>query len=200
MDKIVVRTSYESCLSTIARLSAYATSKPILITEVNKRQDILATDDLISFCIHARRFVENLGSKDLLYQEMIETNDCKNSLSLGKIIGCLIHHDTFEILRCKTRFEMLEASLTGVKGNDFFKKITNEIQKPPYSQPIIPHILFQSDRSDGMRLINLVTFLEVFSEKILLEILKANHWLQDNLFRDLDITKDDARQIMSRIE
>jgi hypothetical protein len=59
--------------------------------------------------------------------------------------------------------------------------------------------LFQSDRSGGMRLINLVTFLEVFSEKILLEILKSNHWLQDDLFKDLDVTEEDARRILSRM-
>jgi hypothetical protein len=36
------------------------------VTEINVRQGILAADDLISFCIHARRLAENMGSKDLL--------------------------------------------------------------------------------------------------------------------------------------
>lgn len=69
MDKKVVRASYESCLNALARLNAYATSSPSIgITEINARQDILAADDLILFCIHARRLAENMGLKDLLNQ------------------------------------------------------------------------------------------------------------------------------------
>jgi hypothetical protein len=200
MDKVVVRASYESCLSAIARLSAYATSKPILITEVNDRQDILAADDLIGFCIHARRLIDNMDLRDLLYQTKIETNDNKDQIFLGKIIGYLIHHDVLMFFRCGVRFRMFKKWLEGEDQNEFFKNIENEIQKTPFSEPIIPHILFQSDRSDGMRLINLVTFLEAFSENVLLEILKSNYWLQDDLFKDFDLTEEDARRILSQTE
>ncbi|MCB9985886.1 MAG: hypothetical protein H6864_09430 [Micavibrio sp.] len=199
MDKKVVRASYESCLNAIARLSAYATSKPILITEVNERQDILAADDLIDFCTHARRLIENIGLKDLLYQATMETSDAKDPLSAGQIIGYLIHHDLLMIFRCGVRFKMFKKWLEGETGDAFFKKVKSEMHQLPYSDPIMPHALFQSDRSDGMRLINLVTFLQIFSEKILLEILKSNHWLQDGLFKDLDMTEDDARKLLSRI-
>lgn len=200
MDKTVVRASYERCLTSIARLSAYATSQPISITEVHRRQDILTADDLLNFCIHARRFIENIGLKDLLFQEKVALHDCKPPLSLGAIIGFLIHHDTFEIIRCGTRFKMLQASLTGARGDDFFKIIKHEMYKRPYSEPITPQVLFQSDRSGGMRLLNLVTFLQVFSEKILLEAVKANDWLQDDLFKDLDMNENDARQLIDRIK
>lgn len=199
MDKTVVRASYEGCVSAIARLSAYATSQPISITEVHRRQDILAADDLLNFCIHARRFIENIGLKDLLYQENIALNDCKPPLSLGAIIGFLVHHDIFEIIRCGTRFKMLQTSLTGATGDDFFKKIKHELHKRPYSEPITPHVLFQSDRSGGMRLVNLAVFLQVFSEKVLLEAVKANNWLQDDFFKDLDMNENDARQLIERI-
>jgi hypothetical protein len=200
MDKKLVRASYESCLSATARLSAYATSKPILITEVNERQDILAADDLIDFCIHARRLVDNTDLRDLLYQAKIETNDAKDPLSVGQIIGYLIHHNVLMIFRCGVRFRMFQKWIKGKTRDEFFKNVETEIQQPAFSEPITPHILFQSDRSDGMRLINLVTFLEIFSEKILLEILKTNHWLQDDLFKDLDLTEEDARRVLSRIE
>lgn len=132
MDKKVVRASYEGCLRAIARLSAYATSKPILITEVNVRQDILAVDDLMSFCIHARRFIENIGAKNYLQKAEMETNDKRPPLPLGKIIGHLIHHDTLEILRCRTRLRMLEASLRGAVGDEYFKQVKHEIHKNPY--------------------------------------------------------------------
>lgn len=199
MDKRVVRTSYEGCLNAVARLSAYATSKPILITEVNERQDILAADDLIDFCIHARRLIENMGSKNLLYQATIGTSDAKAPLSVGHIIGYLIHHDLLIIFRCGVRFKMFKKWLEGETGDEFFKKVKSEMHQLPYSEPITPHVLFQSDRSDGMRLINLVTFLQIFSEKILLEILKSNRWLQDDLFKDLDMTEEDARKLLTRI-
>lgn len=198
MDKKVVRASYESSLSAIARLSAYATSKPILINEVNERQDILAADDLIDFCIHARRLVDNMNLKDLLYQTKIETNDEKGPLSIGQIIGYLIHHDVLMILRCGVRFRMFQKWAKGTSREEFFKNVETEIQQTAFSEPIPPHVLFQSDRSDGLRLINLVTFLEAFSDKILFEILKTNYWLQDDLFKDLDMTEEDARRVLSR--
>lgn len=199
MDKKLVRASYESCLSATARLSAYATSKPILITEINDRQDILAADDLIDFCIHARRLIENMGERDLLYQATLETNDKKAPLSVGQVIGYFIHHDVLMIFRSGVRFRMFQKWLGAKSRDEFFKNVEAEIQQAPFSEPITPHVLFQSDRSDGMRLINLVTFLEVFSEKVLLEILKSNHWLQDDLFKDLDVTEEDARRILSRM-
>lgn len=199
MDKTVVRASYEGCLNSTARLSAYATSRPISITEVHCRQDILATDDLIEFCVHTRRFIENVGLKNLLHEEKMETNDGKAPLSLGKTIGCLIHHDTLDIIRCGTRFRMFKEGIKGHAGDDFFKKIKHDMQRKPYSEPITPLVLFQSDRSDGMRLLNLAVFLQVFSEKILLEAIKANHWLQDDFFKDLDMNENDARQLIERI-
>jgi len=199
MDKKLVRASYESCLSATARLSAYATSNPILITEINERQDILAAGDLIDFCIHARRLVDNMDLRDLLYQAKIETNDEKASLSLGQIIGYLIHHDVLMIFRCGVRFRMFQKWLKGKTREEFFKNVESEIQQAPFSEPITPHVLFQSDRTDGMRLINLLTFIQVFSEKVLLETLKTNHWLQDDLFKDLDMTEEDARRILSRM-
>lgn len=199
MDKKVVRASYESCLSATARLSAYATSKPILITEVNERQDILAADDLIDFCIHARRLIDNLNLKDILYQSKIETSDEKEPLSVGHIIGYLIHHEVLVIFRCGVRFRMFEKLLKGETRDEYFKSVEKEIQQMPYSEPVSPHILFQSDRSGGLRMVNLVLFLEAFSENILLEILKTNYWLYDDLFKDLDMTEEDARRVLSRI-
>lgn len=199
MDKKVVRASYDACLVGVARLSAYATSSPVLITEVHVQQDILATNDLISFCIHARRLIDNIDSKDLLYQTVMDSNDGMPPISIGKIIGCLIHHDTLEIIRCETRLNMLRVSSEGFKGDDFFAKVENEMNKLPYSEPIMPLILFKSDRSEGMRLINLVIFLQIFSKEILLEVIKQNIWLQDDLLKDSDMAED-ILHFLSRIK
>ncbi|MBL4803924.1 MAG: hypothetical protein JKY71_03590 [Alphaproteobacteria bacterium] len=166
MDKKVVRASYESCLDATARLASYATSKPFSgASEINERQDTLAADDLIAFCIHARRLVENVGLKELLNKTAMETSD-RSLISLWKIIGCLIHHDLLMIFRCETRFKMLQASLTGATGEEFFKMVESEIKTPAYSEPIPPHVLFKSDRIH-YTLINLVRFMQIFSQDIL---------------------------------
>ncbi|MAS87848.1 MAG: hypothetical protein CMH30_07750 [Micavibrio sp.] len=199
MDKITIRSNYESCLNALARISAYASSTPISITEVHERQDALATEDLVNFCIHARRLAESTGLNDHMRQIEISMNDKRAPLSLGKIMGFLIHHDILLIIRCKTRFEMFKKSLEGETGDAFFKKVKNEIYKNPYSEPMTPLVLFQSDRSDGPRLLNLAQFLRTFSEKIMLEVLITNKWLQDDLFKDMNSTEAEARQMLSRI-
>ena len=139
-----------------------------------------------------------MNLKDLLYQTKIDTNDEKGSLSIGQIIGYLIHHDVLMIFRCGARFGMFQKWAKGTSREEFFKNVETEIQQTAFSEPIPPYILFKSDRSDGLRLINLLTFLEAFSDKILLEILKTNHWLQDDLFKDLDMTEEDARIVFFR--
>lgn len=127
-----------------------------------------------------------------------DEEDDKGPLSIGQIIGYLIHHDVLMIFRCGVRFRMFQKWAKGTSREEFFKNVETEIQQTAFSEPISPHISFQSDRSEGLRLINLVTFLEAFSDKILLEILKTNHWLQDDLFKDLDMTEEDARRVLSR--
>ena len=140
-----------------------------------------------------------MGLRDLVYQAKIDANDTKAPLSIGQIIGYLIHHDVLMIFRCGVRFRMLQKWIKGKTRDEFFKDVEVEIQQTAFSEPITPHILFQSDRSDGLRLINLVTFLKAFSDAVLLEILKSNHWLQDDLFKDLDMTEEDARRVLSRM-
>ncbi len=201
MDKKVVRASYESCLDITARLAAYVTSSPLLeAIEVNKRQDILAEDDLIVFCIYARRLVENAGLGKLLNQTTMKTSD-GTSLSLWKIIGYLIHHDLLIILRCETRFRMLQASLEGASKDEFFKKVEGEMKKSPYSEPIQPHVLFKSDIIH-YTLINLVEFLQIFSQEIIPKIIKKaldeDLYLLDDPLRDLDISEEGLRAL-SRI-
>lgn len=199
MDKKVVRSSYESCLDATARLSAFATSKPFPdALEVNERQDVLATDDLISFCIHARRLIENTGLKDLLSKTTMETSD-RSQISLWKIIGCLIHHDELVIIRSAVRFRMLQETLDGTTGEEFFKKVQHEIKKPQYSEPITPHVLFKSDKIH-YTLINLTGFVQIFSEDIILEVVKKAQgeglYLMDDPLRDL--SEEERMRILSR--
>ena len=164
MDKKVVRSSYENCLDATARLSAYATSKPFSDAyETNLRQDVLAVDDLTIFCIHARRLVENIGLKDLLRQTTMRASD-NTPWSLWKIIGCLIHHDLIQIIRCQTQFRMLQARLKGPEGAEYFEKIENDLLKRPYSEPMSPQVLFKSDRIH-YTMIDLTEFIRIFSEK-----------------------------------
>ena len=199
MDKKVVRASYESCLNAIARLNAYATSKPFSgATEINKRQDVLATDDLISFCIHARRLIENAGLKDLLNQTFIKhTNG--TPFSLWRIIGYLIHHDALEILRCDTRMQYLADRENGKTHKEALEKIVAEKQQP-YSEPIPPRIVFKSDKIE-QTIMNLETFLRIFSQDILPEVIqKARDEgldLRDNPLKDVDMTEE-FLEVLSR--
>lgn len=200
MDKKAVRASYESCLGATARLSAYATSKPFAqAADVNERQDALAIDDLIVFCIHARRLVENVGLKDLLSKTTMETSD-RSLISLWKIIGCLIHHDLLMIFRCETRFKMLQASLSGAQGEEFFKMVEAQIKTPAFSKPITPHILFKSDRIH-YTLINLERFMQLFSQDIIPAVidkaLDQELCLLDNPLQDM--TKEECLRILSRV-
>lgn len=193
MDKKVVRASYESCLDATARLSAYATSQPFKgANEVNNRQDILATDDLIVFCIHARRLVENVGLNKFVKQSQMQTSD-GTSMSLWKIIGCLIHHDMLEVIRCGSRFKMLQISLEGLSREEFFRRAEKEMRKPPYSEPIPPHVLFKSDKIH-YTLINLVEFQQMFSQEILPEVVRKSldkgFCLIDDPFKDLDMSEE----------
>lgn len=199
MNKQVVRSSYEGCLDATARLSAYVTSKPFTdALETNARQDVLAANDLVVFCIHARRLIENVGLKDMLNNKTMEASD-KSRISLLKIIGCLIHHDELIIIRDQTRFRMLQATLDGTTGEDFFNRVKDEIKKPSYSEPITPHVLFKSDKIH-YTLINLAQFIQIFSEEVILEVIKkANNQglhLQDDPLRDFD--QNERSRILSR--
>ena len=201
MDRQVVRASYESCLDATARLSAYATSRPFQEAfEVNDRQDIIAADDLITFCIHARRLIENIDLKELLSQTNMKTSD-GSSISLWKIIGCLIHHDQLMILRCYTRFRMLQASLEGETGDAFFKKIENEMNSRPYSEPMPPHVLFKSDQIH-YTLIDLVRFIQIFSEDIMIQVIRKAQenglYLQDDPLKDMN--EEERVSVLSRAQ
>lgn len=200
MDKKVVRASYENCLNGLARLNAYATSNPSIgITEINVRQDILAADDLIFFCIHARRLLENVGCKELSKKIFIDHAN-GTSFSLWKIIGHLIHHDELEILRCNTRMRYLEDRLNGKTHEEALERIIAE-NKLPYSEPIAPRIVFKADQTEHT-IMNLETFLRLFSKEILPEII--NHALnqgldlRDNPLQDLEITEE-LRLMLSRL-
>lgn len=195
MDKSVVRVSYESCLNALARLNAYATSKPFpRATEINVRQDTLAMDDLIIFCIHARRLVENIGLKDLLNQTFI-THANGASLSLWRIIGYLIHHHELEILRCNTRMKYVADRMNGKTHNEALERILIE-NRPPYAEPISPHIVFKSDKIE-QTIMNLETFLRIFSQEILPEIishsLNEGLDLRDDPLKDIEMTEDLAK-------
>lgn len=161
MDKKVVRSSYESCLDATARLAAYATSKPFLKAgEVNGRQDVLASGDLISFCIHARRLIDNVGLYELTNQTMIKCGD-KTSLSLWKLLGALIHHNELEILRCATHLRILKIRIDSKTDDEYWEKIMPELFKGSYSEPVSPLVLFKSDQVK-MKAIDLAEVLQIF--------------------------------------
>lgn len=200
MDKRTIRASYESCLNSLARLNAYTTSKPLLgATEINVRQDVLARDDLVSFCIHARRLVENIELKDLLSQITI-THSNGTLFSLWKIIGYLIHHDELEILRCDTRMRYLQDRMNGKTHTEALKTIILE-KRPPYSEPIPPRIVFKSDKIE-QTIMNLETFLRLFSLEVLPAIidraLEKGLDLKDDLFKDVEMTQELAQILYQR--
>lgn len=189
MNKIIVRASYESCLNMTARLSAYATSTPFVdALEVNQRQDILATDDLINFCIHARRLIDNVGLVDFAMQLIIRASD-NTTLSLWKVIGCLIHHDDLLIIRSQTHMRMLLELLQTTSNEDFWERVTDDLHKKSYSEAISPHIIFKSDKIP-YKMICLTDFMQLFSERVIPAVIKKaydnNLCLIDSPLKDID--------------
>lgn len=136
MNRKTIRADYEGCLDAMARLSAYATSKPFVdALEVNERQDILAVNDLINFCIHARRLIEGVELKDYVFQKTIKISESVE-LSIWKIINYFIHHDDLEIIRSQSRVRMINASSESKTKQEFWQKIGPELNKKSYSEPI----------------------------------------------------------------
>jgi hypothetical protein len=125
MDKKVVRSSYESYLSVVARLSAFVTARPFFFTELSVRQDILAAQDLLSFCLHARRLVENAGLRALACNTYMGYSD-GGVKSLWEILGYLIHHNEFNIIRCESQFRRLREAEGGVSNRE---RIENVLKK-----------------------------------------------------------------------
>lgn len=204
MNKQLVRSSYESCLDVTARLNAYATSKPFLgASEINARQDFLATNDLIQFCIHTRRLVDSVGLRDLVLETMIESNLGPMSLSLWKAIGGLIHHDDLLIIRTASGWKMFQAVIAGAHGDEYWERVRPHLKDRPYSEPITPRILFKSDKIP-YTLFNLEEFLEVFSTKILPAICESSLdkglSLMEDLFKDLDMTDEKLAKILGQID
>lgn len=199
MNKKLVRASYESCLNSAARLSAYATSKPFIdALEVNERQDILAADDLVEFCIHARRLIESVGLKELTNSTTIIANNGQ-PMSLWKIIGYLIHHDDLEIIRSEVRLRMIRASKESRSKEEFWTKVGPELTKKSYSEPITPYILFKSDKIPYTP-ISLLEFMQVFSEQIFRAIvqksLQLDLCLRDDPFEDLELSQEEVSSIL----
>lgn len=198
MDKKVVRESYESCLSAAARLAAYATSKPFLeAVEVNDRQDLLATDDLVVFCIHARRLIKKAGIEDIVKKTTIKT--CNGiSLSFWKVLGCVIHYEELEISRSESRFAMMKAFIESKTEKEFWEKVTPEVTRRSFTDTIAPHILLKSDESERM-FFSLYEFMKIFSEKIIRAVIEKaldEGFLLDNIFRDY--TQAEVMQVLSR--
>lgn len=200
INRPLARASYESCLDVTARLSAYVTSKPFLeAPEVNTRQDLLAINDLVSFCINARRLIENIGLKDLVSQTNIKTNAVP--MSLWKIIGGLIHHDDLMIIRSESRWKMFQAMLDSTKDDKFWERVGSHLDKPVYDAPITPLVLFKSDKIP-YTLIYLEEFVQIFSEKIILAVIKKaldeDLCLVEPPFRDVEMSKEALLKIVSR--
>lgn len=166
MNRKLVRAEYESCLVAVSRLTAYATSKPFVdAPEVNERQDILAEDDLVKFCIHARRLIESVDLKSLVSSFSIKTDD-NSSLSVWRIIGYLIHHNDLEIIRSTLRQKMLEVIKSGKSVAEFCKEFDPQLTKKSYAEPISPLVYFKSDKID-YTIISLEELMKLFSEKII---------------------------------
>lgn len=202
MNKKLVRASYEGCLDSTARLAAYATSRPFLDAfEVNDRQDILAADDLVVFCIHARRLIENVEFDNIVKEITIRASD-DTHLSLWGVIGGLIHHNDLEILRSQTRIRMLQVRLDSKIGDEFWEKVTPELTKNSYSEPVVPQVIFRSDKIP-YKMISLGEFMQIFSEKIIPGVIKKAYEsgldLADGIFKDLDLSDPKISQILSRI-
>lgn len=107
-----IRRSYDAVLSTCARLSTFATARPMETdTDVNERQESLAIDDLIFLSIHGRRLLSDtdvtgkakittisieipvFAGPDVKFQHNGET------ISVWRILGAIVHHRELRVIR-----------------------------------------------------------------------------------------------------
>ena len=202
MDKKVVRSSYENCLDATARLAAYATSQPIpKAPEVNARQDTLATNDLISFSIHARRLIDNIGLYTAANKIALKCCDGSN-MSIWKFFGAIIHHNELVVIRCGTRLRMLKAWVECKSEDEYWNRVIPELVKGTYSEPVAPLVLFKSDKT-LRTVVRLDEPLLTFSQKILKMIVReaSDHklYLDDDPFEDIDISKKGA-EVLAQLQ
>lgn len=198
MNKKIVRANYESCLNAIARLSAFATSTPYVdALEVNQRQDILANEDLIVFCIHARRLIESMELREIAHNTQIKTGESKNE-SLWRVINYIIHHDELEIIRSATRVRMIKALNESKTKKEYWERISTDLNKKSYSEPISPFILVKSQHTEFLS-ISLAEIIQVFSEMIILEVIKkadsSGLQLIDDPFQDIELSDEGLEQL-----
>jgi hypothetical protein len=103
LDQNIVRHAYENTLTACARLSSFATARPTASIDhlINDRQRLLATDDLMTFAINARRLIENTLTQKHFNQVKITVAEKKIKIEkpIWRIINVLVHHVSLNIAR-----------------------------------------------------------------------------------------------------
>jgi hypothetical protein len=105
----VIRHAYQNVLNACARLASFATSVPITTDgPIERQQELLAADDLVTFGIHARRLIENTTKAERFTQVTVRHVSKSGEwerIKVTRIINILIHHkDIYIITREQFKF------------------------------------------------------------------------------------------------
>lgn len=164
-----IQREYEAVLRLAARLVTFASALPIETdSDINEQQEALASEDLISFSIHARRFVTAVGAIStakachlpLLYA--LETAadtytfiDRHESTNVWDLLNIVVHNVHMEFSR--TSFDIRARSATNID------QLAELVLRP--RQLFRPKLIVRSDRSI-LIFVDLFYFFTVFLERV----------------------------------
>src|SRR5690606_28357261 len=133
-----------------ARLTAFAMTLPFENeTDVNLRQEKLASEDLVRFAVHARRFITILKIKSAADEALLphltaiehkrgyDFVEGRGRSSVWEFLGIVVHNVRLQFVRHGSHFWP-----PATKGKDVV-----EIMKMP-NPAFRPKVIIQSDRSD----------------------------------------------------
>lgn len=169
-EEKLIKFSYEGCLEQTARLQAYAASKPLLNADiVNEKQDLLVINDIVVFALHARRLIDS-SRYNLANSISIPTK--KESLSVRRILGYIIHNTKIEVFRTKFHMKLDDAFIKHGTTDEIIDYMLDDLKKNPYKSSIPPIIILRSDKSEIIEF-KLEDLVRTFAEKILTKIVQS---------------------------
>jgi hypothetical protein len=173
----VVKHSYENAITAAARLHSFATGNfSISGGPIQDRQELLATDDMLSLAFHSRRLIDNTMSLKRASQVLVQATvkPGLDYIPITRIINVLIHHKEIVSIRSEFDFDRYF-------GKSIFDRWLNGIE----DRKINPICIVTSDK-DALIGFRIKEFIEVYHKKIIEPIIDLCD--ENNLFLTDDIS------------
>lgn len=158
-----LRHAYEQVLNYGARLSLFASGSPTRTRgPIDRRQELLALDDMTNFALHARRLIELTQSKKRFLSVKFPgvVNGNKSEIAVTKILNVLIHHKSIIIFRDEIFFHIRD------EPHKWKEILADEMLGSVKYKTFPPKIMVHPDRG-GAIAFDLGTMIEVFQDKVL---------------------------------